>query len=145
MFEYLFGYLFSGNEAHPNTWNTAYHHPNKEGRVAAHEPLEPQIEKTLQLAGEHARNHHAQSHESRAKGVMRGLVLSLTKMQQIGGIGGESVAVTQLFQPDASVYGCLALYLAYRHEQVHQVGQTKRPCHGENTFLKPSSGNDNAA
>lgn len=107
--------------AYQYTRNTAKHHPDKKGAIACYDAVEPSVEKALQFAGEHARYHHAQRHKSRAESIMRGFVFSLTEMQQIGRIGGESVAIAQLLQTDASVNAGLVLYLGHRQEKINQI------------------------
>ena len=74
------GHLFSGDVGYPEAGNTSNHHPDKEGGIAAHDAAKPSVEKALQFAREHARNHHPQCHECGAEGVMSRFMFSLTKM-----------------------------------------------------------------
>ena len=59
----------------------------------------------LKPAGGHARKHHAESHESGAYGIMRGLVLAVAEIDKVEHIGRETESVAELLDEHTQVYG----------------------------------------
>ena len=75
------------------------------GEGTNHNPDEEQLvsHRFLQPSGGHARNHHAERHESGADGIVGGLVFSIGKIDQIKHICRESETISELFDEDTKV------------------------------------------
>ncbi len=67
----------------------------------------------LDVACEHARNHHAQRHERGADSIVGCLELAFGEVHHIEHIGCKTEAVTELFDSDSRRYGEQVVGLPY--------------------------------
>ncbi len=113
------------------------------GKAAGnHQPEEAGVaQRLLQIAGKHARYHHAERHEGGADGIVRGLELAFGEVHHVEHIGGEAEAIAELVEGNGGGDEPQAGGLRDGEVDECQAGQGQGACHQtDGTFQSDAGG-----
>ena len=121
---------------HPEGGEGTNHNPDEE-QLVSHRFLQP--------SGGHARNHHAERHESGADGIVGGLVFVVGKADEVKHVGRKAKAVAELLDEYAEVDDEQGFGLCITEVDIHRIGDGDGAYHRPYPALQPLSGYGDAS